>query len=295
MKAHARDLPVAARTAWRRRRDPRWRELAVVTILLAASLAAFFHLVEDYLTGDPIVRWDVELARWLHEHSSSMLVSLFKVVTLAGNAAVLAVICVLALAVLVRRGAFDDAALLVVVAVGIELLNALLKLAFHRPRPELAFIHLDTYSFPSGHAAGSAAIYGVLAYFALRHVHGLLRALVVAAAVVLVALIGFSRLYLGAHYLSDVLAGFSLGAAWLFTWILVSLLFGDRSILPLLPARLRRAAERRVGFRSGDGARLRPPPTADGSYDTEEPTCPRFSRWRSAARSEPAPASASTR
>jgi membrane-associated phospholipid phosphatase len=244
MRAHARNLPVAARVAWRHRRDPRWRELALVAVLLAASLAAFFHVVEDYLTGDPIVRWDVQFARWLHDHASSTLVSLFKVVTLAGNAAILALVCVLALAALVRRRAFNDAALLLVVAVGIELLNALLKLAFQRPRPELAFIHLDTYSFPSGHAAGSAAIYGVLAYLTLRHVHGARRVLVVTATVVLVAAIGFSRLYLGAHYLSDVLAGFSLGAAWMFAWILVSLLYGDRSVLPLLPGRLRRAVER---------------------------------------------------
>jgi undecaprenyl-diphosphatase len=254
VRARARDLPVVARTAWGHRHDPRWREIALVAVLLGSSLVAFAHLVEDYLTGDPIVRWDVELARWLHEHSSSPLVSLFEVVTLAGNVVVLAILCVVALAYLLRRGAFNDAALLVMVAVGIELLNALLKLVFHRPRPELAFIHLDTYSFPSGHAAGSSAIYGVLAYLTLRHVRGRRGVLAVAAAAALVAAIGFSRLYLGAHYLSDVLAGLSLGATWLFTWILVSLLYGERSVLPLLPARLRRAVERSAERSSSAGS-----------------------------------------
>ena len=100
--------------------------------------------------------------------------------------------------------------LLIAVAGGIEVLNALLKLLFHRPRPELAFVHLDTYSFPSGHAAGSAAIYSMLAVLAARGVRTRGRVLV-GSADALVLTIGFSRLYLGAHYLSDALAGLALG------------------------------------------------------------------------------------
>lgn len=69
--------------------------------------------MEDYLTGDPIVRWDVEFARWLHEHSSGWLVEFFKIVTPAGNAVVLGVIVVAIGFVLLRRGRANDAALLV--------------------------------------------------------------------------------------------------------------------------------------------------------------------------------------
>ena len=149
----------AAEAAWSRRHEPRAQWLAALTVAFVAACAAFGHVVEDYLTGDPIVRWDVDFARWLHEHSSPILVDIFKVVTLAGNAIVLALLTLVAVGLLARRRAFEQALLVVVVAVGIELLNAGLKLLFHRPRPELAFVHLDTYSFPSGHAAGSAAIY----------------------------------------------------------------------------------------------------------------------------------------
>lgn len=216
------------------------RELVAAAVLFAASVAAFGHVVEDYLTGDPIVRWDVEFARWLHEHSSATLVSLFDLVTIAGNVAVLAAVSAVAILLLLRRGLVNDAALLAVVALGVEVLNAGLKLVFHRPRPELAFVQLDTYSFPSGHAAGSAAIYGALAYLSTRRLTGAGRVVPAILAVILVAAVGFSRLYLGAHYLSDVLAGLSLGASWLFASLLVAQAYGDRSVLPLLPAALRR-------------------------------------------------------
>jgi len=209
--------------AWEHRGEPRWRWTALTTGLFLASLFALAHLAEDYLTGDPIVRWDVELARWLHGHSSRPLVSIFEVVTLAGNVAVLAALTAVVGLFLLRRGALSDAVFLGAVALGVELVNGVLKLAFHRPRPELAFVHLDTYSFPSGHAAGSAAILGAVAYLAARRTGGAARVAILAGTPLLIALVGFSRLYLGAHYLSDVLAGFSVGAAWLFACLTVLL------------------------------------------------------------------------
>jgi undecaprenyl-diphosphatase len=157
----------------------------------------------------------VSFAAWLHDHSTHWLVSLAKVVTWAGNVVVLGSLTVLVALFLFRRRMVSDAALLCVTAIGIEVLNSLLKLAFQRPRPELAYIHLETYSFPSGHAAGSAAVYGALAFLLARQVGRWRRIGCAFAFVVLVCAIGFTRLYLGLHYLSDVLAGFSIGIAWL--------------------------------------------------------------------------------
>ncbi len=197
--------------------------------------------MEDYLTGDPIVRWDVEFARWLHEHSSGWLVGLFKVVTLGGNAAVLGVIVVAIGSVLVRRGRANDATLLFLAFGGASVVNAVLKLIFHRPRPELAFVHLDTYSFPSGHAAASSATFTVMAYLlARRHSSTWARIWIGLGAAVAIALVGFSRLYLGAHYLSDVLAGISFGIAWAAASLLAYTLWGEREVLALLPRLLRR-------------------------------------------------------
>jgi undecaprenyl-diphosphatase len=133
---------------------------------------------------------------------------------LAGNVATLFVLVGLAAALLVRRGRVNDAVFVCASALGIELLNGVLKLVFHRPRPELAFVHLDTYSFPSGHAAGSAAIYAILLYLFVRRRSWGARLAAAAGYVVLVAVVGLSRLYLEVHYLSDVLAGTCLGLAW---------------------------------------------------------------------------------
>ena len=214
--------------------------LSLFASALALSLTAFGHLVEDYLTGDAIVRWDVTFARWLHAHADHPLVRFFDVVTLAGNSAVLIAV-VAVVAVLYLRGTrANDAVVLVVALGGAALVNALLKLAFQRPRPELAFIHLETYSFPSGHAAVSAATFTTLAYLTARRRASLVvRVAIGAAATAAIAFVGFSRLYLGAHYLSDVLAGAAFGLSWAFACLLGYTYWEERDALNALPPRVR--------------------------------------------------------
>ncbi|HEY0458669.1 MAG TPA: phosphatase PAP2 family protein [Pyrinomonadaceae bacterium] len=103
---------------------------------------------------------------------------------------------------------------------GEALLEVTLKLFFRRLRPEPFFEYapLKTYSFPSGHALASLCFYGILAWLIARRVksRGLKFSIWMAAATI-VLLIGFSRIYLGVHFPSDVLAGFAAGFAWLFT------------------------------------------------------------------------------
>jgi lipoprotein signal peptidase len=96
--------------------------------LFAATLGALLHVVEDYLDYDAIVRWDVEFSRWLHEHSNGALLSLFNVATLAGNVAFLALLTVAVAIYLLRRRAVNEAALVCVSSLGIEVLNTGLKL-----------------------------------------------------------------------------------------------------------------------------------------------------------------------
>jgi membrane-associated phospholipid phosphatase len=242
-RAHFRPLRRAVPALWTRRRDPHLYVQVSLAAIFLAALWGFGLVVEDYLTGDPLVRWDVEFSRWLHEHSSSFLVSAFKVVTLAGNVAGLAVVIVAASLYLLRRAQLDRAAFLCAGALGIEILNPILKLAFHRPRPELAYVHLDTYSFPSGHAAGSAAIYALVFYLLAKSLLPRWKLAAAAAYVVLVLIVGFSRLYLEVHYLSDVLAGVSLGIAWASVCLFLYEWRGDL-VSRVLPSRLRVLAER---------------------------------------------------
>lgn len=124
-------------------------------------------------------------------------------------------IAVVVFLLVIRRR--TEAALLAAAFTGSALLNAGLKLLFHRPRPEVVphLTQVSNDSFPSGHAMISAATYltiGVL----LAHTQSRLAAKVylVALAIVLVVAVGLSRLYLGVHWPSDVMAGWSVGSAW---------------------------------------------------------------------------------
>jgi membrane-associated phospholipid phosphatase len=213
------------------KRDPRTVTLSALTAGLVAAVAAFAHLAEDYLTGDPIVRWDVSFARWLHEHASDPLVRVFDVITLAGNTVVLVVLVTAIGIVLLRRTRPNEATVIALALVGSALLNGALKLLFHRPRPELAFVHLDTYSFPSGHAAVSTATFSTIAFLLGRRYRSLrARLLIPLGTLVAILLVGFSRLYLGAHYLSDVLAGISVGFGWAMLCLIAYTLWGGRNV-----------------------------------------------------------------
>lgn len=214
-----------------RLRDPRTRALVTYAALLAASIVGFARVAEDYLTGDPLADWDVHFAVWLHDHATSQLVTAFELVTVAGSAIFLGALVLSVAVALWRRGAVTDAALLVAAFLGAELVNAAMKLAFHRPRPELGFLELHTYSFPSGHSTAATAALGALAFVLWPRVRSTRRrvALILVVAGV-VGLVGFSRIYLGVHYLSDVLGGFALGAAWLSLCLFTRALLRDRDI-----------------------------------------------------------------
>ncbi|MBI5005281.1 MAG: phosphatase PAP2 family protein [Candidatus Lloydbacteria bacterium] len=99
---------------------------------------------------------------------------------------------------------------------GAELLTGTLKNIIARPRPEMAKVVENSFAFPSGHATVAVALYGFLAYILFRMCRTRKEKIVVsAAAVFIILLIGFSRLYLGVHYVSDVIAGYLVGALWL--------------------------------------------------------------------------------
>jgi undecaprenyl-diphosphatase len=101
-------------------------------------------------------------------------------------------------------------------------LDQLLKVLFARPRPifEHPLLRESGYSFPSGHAMESLVVYGMVAYFAVLALRTWrAHTAVVFGAALLVMLIGFSRMYLGVHYFSDVLAGFAAEGIWLSTCI----------------------------------------------------------------------------
>src|SRR5262249_40629723 len=140
------------------------------------------------------------------------------VVTFLGNGETLIVLAAVAVLIVLIAGRHADALLLVLALVASELFIQGLKFAVQRPRPPLedARIVQGGFSFPSGHAALSATFYGTIAYLLILHVmrRELLRVVVGSTAALLVLTIGVSRIYLGVHYPSDVLAGWAVGAIW---------------------------------------------------------------------------------
>ncbi|MDX6438300.1 MAG: hypothetical protein QOF45_883 [Gaiellaceae bacterium] len=238
----ARRTTAAVASAWR---DPTQRRLTLALAAALLSALAFAHIAEDYLTNDPLARWDVSFARWLAGERTTAGMDVFRVLTFFGSPATALAIGTVVCVVLYRRRQLVEAGFLPVVLGGCELLNLILKLSFHRARPEFAFVHLDTYSFPSGHAMISTAAYGALAYLAWSRLGSRRgRVLLVSGTAVLVALICFSRLYLGVHYLSDVLAGVAGGAFWLAISIALQTAYGARLAARFTGSRPDRLARR---------------------------------------------------
>lgn len=185
-------------------------------VALAASLW-FFGLIADDIVENETAN-DQRLADWLHGRATDPLTEAFHVITFLGNFVTLLGVTILAVGIFWRKGRRDDALFVTLAFVGAQVLSSGMKLGFRRDRPffpdPLATEH--TYSFPSGHALVSLAVYGALALVLARELSSNgRRALLFAGVALLVLAIGFSRLYLGVHYLSDVLAGYAAGIAWL--------------------------------------------------------------------------------
>jgi membrane protein DedA with SNARE-associated domain/membrane-associated phospholipid phosphatase len=186
--------------------------------LAAGCLWLFGALAEDVLTNDPLVRYDRAIAAYLHSLATPPLIAFFLIVTAFGSIEAVALIGVLMAGFFVwRRGWLYLGTWLTAVG-GSALLDQLLKGLFARPRPffEHPVLVEASYSFPSGHAMESFVLYGMLAYFAVLALKTWrARTAVVFGAALLVLLIGLSRMYLGVHYFSDVLAGYAAGGVWL--------------------------------------------------------------------------------
>lgn len=178
-----------------------------------ACLLVIALLAWQVLTAGPVAQLDAQLTGVLALHRQPWLTAFMLAVANGHDTLRVLGATVLVGLWLVWRGRQRDVALLAVVPAGM-LLNVGLKHLFQRPRPILdePLVHLTTFSFPSGHAVASTVFYGALCTLVFLHARSTAaRALAAAAAAAMVLLVAFSRIYLGAHYLSDVVAGVCVG------------------------------------------------------------------------------------
>ena len=194
--------------------------------LLAAAgcLWIFGRLADDLVrSNDSLVSFDQTAASNIRGLTTPALTTFFLVVTALGSIEAIALVSMIGAVIF---GAWRWWLLFwtwVVAAGGSVLLILLLKVLFARPRPyvEQPLLLETYYSFPSGHAMQAVVLYGMLAYFtvlALRTWRA--RGAIVFGTSLLVLSIGCSRMYLGVHYFSDVVAGFAAGGVWLSTCIM---------------------------------------------------------------------------
>jgi membrane-associated phospholipid phosphatase len=192
-----------------------------MTTPLLATLAVCvlgFSVLADGLASGELVSVDGTIAIWLHANATGFVTVVLGGVTRLGGAQVLLAVTLVAALCLLARRRIAEAALMGAALGGGEALNAALKGAFERPRPsfEEPLATAAGFSFPSGHAMVSLTVYGALAcVIAAGAGSQRARVLAVGSAVALVLAIGFSRIYLGVHYASDVLAAYCAGLAWL--------------------------------------------------------------------------------
>ena len=188
--------------------------LPVIAPVLACMLVLAFFAQQVLMQG-PMTRVDEAVTAFLAAHRQPWLtLAMLWIADAHETVKLLAVTTLIAMWRIWRRD-LTALRLLAVVPAGM-LLNVGLKHLFQRPRPALPepLVHLVTFSYPSGHAAASTVFYGALfALVSTRVRSPALRLLAAVAGALMVVLVCFSRVYLGAHYLSDVIAGVAVGAA----------------------------------------------------------------------------------
>ena len=198
-----------------------WRWVAGLGLALGLGFSAailalygFAKLADDVIERD-VDRLDGAVLGWLRQFSSPPLDAAAGAISFLGSEGI-AVLLVLLLVVFGRQRRWGAIGALLVTTVGAQLLNNVLKDIFQRtrPAPVLGVIPAQAFSFPSGHAMVSMAFYCFLAYVSWRVLRGWQRAAWAAGLLLLVLLIGLSRLYLGVHYLTDVAAGYLAGFIW---------------------------------------------------------------------------------
>jgi len=198
-----------------------------LTLLFFAIVYTFFlfiGVVEDVITSSSVIHTDNKIANFLYLYRDQRLVKTFLWITLLGKWEIILFELLITTLILVLFKKRKDILGFLVAISGSMLFDVLGKLLIHRPRPSgIAVYQENTFSFPSGHATIAMAFYGFITYYLVRHVKDWKNKInFLALGVTIIIAIGLSRLYLGVHFMSDVVGGYLLGLLWLLIGISVA-------------------------------------------------------------------------
>ena len=196
--------------------------LTIGLVVIIATTWWFADIAEDMSLDAATRQLDDGITAWFQTHATPTLTTFWRTVSFFGSVIfVTAASAIVATIFAVRRSFYRLLSVALAVGGG-AFLNLVLKHLFHRHRPVLEnpLVTLSSFGFPSGHTMGATIFYGVLALALGYSIQGWRRRILVASAAALViALIGASRIYLGAHYFTDVIGAVAVGLAWLmFCW-----------------------------------------------------------------------------
>lgn len=243
LRAHA-IRAAGNRTAWWARlvrllldpERPGSQALLAAFVLLLGSMWLFLGIVEDIVEGDPLVMVDQAVFTFLQQLRTAPMDRVMVGITEMGSVGVLLPLVVVVAAWLVARRCWRTAGYWIATVASSELVVKVLKLTLGRNRPLSLYQGVERYSFPSGHATGTAVVLATLAFLLTRGQSLRWRITVGASVAVYAALVGFSRLYVGAHWLSDVVGGFSFGLA---AVVLAAMVYTHHPVRePIQPKRL---------------------------------------------------------
>nr|WP_244314091.1 bifunctional DedA family/phosphatase PAP2 family protein [Roseibium denhamense] len=192
---------------------PRSAGMLVSALILLITMPAFFWLVGEVAPGEPMVRADLAILNFFDSLRTPIGDKIMVFITSLGDGVVVTAVTVSVAAYLFARKAWRRGIGFVIAMGGTALFVPLFKLLLHRSRPIELYAGADAYSFPSGHATLNAVLFGICAVLIAHDRSKWVKASVFTLIATYVIAIGFSRVYLGAHWMSDVLAGLLFGTA----------------------------------------------------------------------------------